>query len=307
MAQGTDILASQYNNIRSNAEQILGTGSGSSGYGQVLTSPIVADGNIITAAQWQSLRNDIISIRLHQDGNIPTITDIVKGTPIRFGPEHPNTQWISILDQAFSNRFNIGIGRSILTAPPNSSTSRTGSWSTQSQCTLTVTFDTSEQARFFFNSGGKIRFTSTRTGGAPTAQNNAWSNILNTVGTYEFTGNTSTAENFYTLTTSYRTVLNRTLTTPYSANFYRIEAKANVNNSTGIARILDFRITWRDAYIDPDILAGRPSDLAVPPGDVVDGTLSIVVEELKAFGNLTPSGSFNISSPIYDITSITAT
>jgi hypothetical protein len=297
MAKGSDILAADYNSIRAQVLQILGSGSGTSGYGQALNSSSVLQGNTITAVQWQALRNDIINVKLHQEGNVPTLAQIVKGTPIEFGESAPNSQWVNILNQAFTDRFDIGIGRSVVSSA--TSQTRTGSWSTQSQCVATTTFSNASESRFFFNSGGKLRFTSSRTGGVNTAQNNAWTNLLSSISTQEFTGNVAQQENFYTLTSSYRTIFVRSSSTPYSANFYRIEAKSNVsNNSTGTATVLDFRITWRDDYVDP----GPPL-----PGDLVDGTLSIAIEELKAVGNLVPSGSLNIVSPTYSITLITAT
>jgi len=286
-----------YNSIRNKAVQILGNGSGTSGYGQLLSSSPVAPGNIITAAQWQDLRNDVINIKLHQEGNVPTLSQVVQGTAIIFGESQPNREFDRILDQSFSARFNIGIGRSIVSSAI--SQSRTGSWSVQSQCVATATFNSADSARFFFNSGGKLRFTSTRTGGTTSAQNNAWTNVLGAAGTQQFTGNPADVENFYSLTDSYKIIYNRSLSTPYSSNFYRIESKSNVsNNSTGTATVLDFRITWRDNYVDP-----FP---AAPPPDLVDGTLTIVIEEFKATGSLIPSGFFTIASPTYSITSITA-
>lgn len=295
-----------YNSIRSKIIQLLGNGSGSSGYGQSVSSLPVSAGNIITAEQWQNLKNDLINIKLHQDGNIPTLSQISQNLVIGFGESQPNREFDRIADEAFVSRFNIGIGRSTVTSAV--SQTRTGSWSFQSQCVATATFSSADEARYFFNSGGKIRFTSTRTGGSSSAQNNAWSNILNSAGTYQFSGNIVELENFYTLTDNYKNVFVQILSTPYSSNFYRIESRSNVpNNSSGTATVVDFRVTWRDDYVDPDILFGRPSDTHVPPGDLVDGTLSIVIEELKAIGSLVPTGTFTISSPSYSITPITAT
>jgi hypothetical protein len=285
-----------YNSIRNKIIQVLGNGSGTSGYGQTVSSSPVVAGNTITAAQWQALRNDLVNIKLHQEGNVPAIAQVIQGAVIGFGESQPNREFDRIVDQTFTTRFNIGIGRSVVSS--GISQSRTGSWSVQSQCVSTVTFSSSDNARFFFNSGGKLRFTSTRTGGVSTAQNNAWTNVLSAAGTQQFSGNISDAENFYKLTDSYRVFYSRSLSTPYSSNFYRIEAKSNVsNNSVGGATVIDFRITWRDDYTDP----GPPA-----PGDLVDGTLTISIEEFKATGSIVPSGSFIIASPSYSITPITA-
>jgi hypothetical protein len=86
------------------------------------------------------------------------------------------------------------------------------------------------------------------------------------------------------------------LSTAYSANFFRLEAKTDVvNNATGTATVLTIRATLADDYVD----LGPPA-----PGDSVDGTLSIDVTELKATGSLLPSGSFNITSPVYSLSVI---
>lgn len=300
MTIGSEINSSDYNLLRSKVVQILGTGSGTSGYGQSIQSSDVVAGNLITAEQWSLLRADIVNIKLHQDGAIPTLPSISRGQPILYSASSPNFGFDTILNSAFNNRFNIGTGRSLVSAGTNQS--RTGSWQTQSQCVATVTFSTASQARYFFNSGGKIRFTSSRSGGSSTSQNNAWSNVLTAAGTQEFSGDISLTYNFYTLTNNYsnNVFYVRTASTPYSANYYEIAAKCNIaNNNVGGATSIDFRITWRDNYFD--LYPSSP-----PPGDQVDGTLSIVVEELKATGSLIPTGSFDITSPSYSITSISA-
>jgi hypothetical protein len=233
---------------------------------------------------------------------------VASGDFIGYGAGYPNTNYDSIAEQAILNRFNIGAGQSVLslasmtgeTAP--GVISRTGSWTTQSQCTLTVTFATANDARYFFNSGGKIRFTSSRTGGVTSAQNTQWTNLLNTTaGTINFGAQTPATVNFYTLTTAYQQWYTVSASSPYAANFYRIEALCNCTDPTnvnGTASVVTFRITWGDSYVDVD---------PTPPGDLVDGTLSLTVEEFKASGSLIPSGSFAITSPSYSISAITAT
>ncbi len=302
------IAATDYNAIRNKIVAILGTGSGQQGYGQPIASSSVFAGNNITKNQWDLLRYDLVNAKVHQDGVLPTIVTVASGDFIGYGAGYPNTNYDSIAEQAILNRFNIGAGRSMLalasmtgeTAP--GVISRTGSWTTQSQCTLTVTFANANDARYFFNSGGKIRFTSSRTGGVTSAQNTAWTNLLSTtVGTVIFGAQTPETVNFYTLTTSYQQWYTVSSSTPYSANFYRIEALCNCTDPTnvnGTASVVTFRITWGDSYVDVD---------PTPPGDLVDGTLSLTVEEFKAAGSLIPSGSFAITSPSYSISAITAT
>ena len=299
----TDIIASDYNAIRSKVLQILGSGSGSSGYGQSIQSSDVAPGNTITAEQWSLLRADIVNIKLHQDGAVPTLPTATRGQPVERSAANPNFGFDTTLTSAFNTRFNIGTGRSIVSS--GISQSRTGAWTVQSQCVATITFASSDQARFFFNSGGEIRFTSSRTGGSSNSQNNAWTNVLTSSGTQAFSGNVALPSHFYKLTNSFNDNVFYTVTasTPYSANFYELAAKCNVaNNNTGTATVVDFRITWRDNYVDP----GPSVPENPPPGDQTDGTLDIQISELKATGALIPTGSFTIISPSYSITSISA-
>lgn len=301
MAIGSTILATDYNNIRNKVISILESGAGTRGYGQTAqSSPVFpADPSyVITAAQWNELRNDIATLRLHQTGQLGPIPTISQNQPIRFGASHPNTAFDSIVDQLINDRFNIGSSRFSITAA--TSADYTSSWSTEASCVLTVTFADANEARYFFNSGGQIRFTSSRTGGSLTSQNNAWTNVLQAAGARSFSGLPTDPVNFYNITNDYVdgefTLVSAT--TPYSANFWQVAVKCDVaDNSAGTATELTFRVIWRDEYVD----IGPPS-----PGDDVDGTLEIIVEEVKATGAAYPTGSFTITSPTYSISSITA-
>ena len=292
------VTAVDYNTIRDKVVSILGTGSSTRGYGQTIQSTAVSEGNTITKAQWDALRYDIINIKLHQDGELPAIATVPTTEPIRFGAGHPNTNYNTLIEQAILNRFNIGGGQSIVT---NKATrTYTSSWGTQAQTELTLTFANADEARYYFNTGGKIRITSTRTGGSATSQNNAWTNLLTSAGTQSFGAAVPVSKNFYTLTNSYDDNVYYQLysSTPYSSNYFELAAKSNVsNNSSGTATVVTIRITLRDDYID----LGAPA-----PGDTVDGTLSVVVDEFKATGTLQPSGAFAITSPTFSLSTITA-
>ncbi len=301
MTIGSDISAVSYNAIQDKAQSILGPGSATRGYGQALNSSDVFTGNTIAKAQWDLLRFDIVNIRLHQDGVLPTIVTVNVGDPIGFGAGSPNNNYDSLIETAIVNRFNIGPGQSV--ASSVASASYSSLWGTQATATLTVTFSNADEARYFFNSGSKIRITSTFSPAVSTAQNNSWATFLNSAGTRSFGADTDPFINFYTLTNSFQTYYQGSLTTPYSANNYRLEARCDVSdNSSGIATIVYLRISLNDSYIDPDSITGNVQ----PPGDEVNGNLQISVEEVKAAGNLLPSGTFTIVSPSYSISSISA-
>ena len=286
MTSGTQILAAQYVTIQDKAQSLMGTGSETRGYGQTVQSADVFTGNAITKAQWDLLRYDIINIRIHQDGQLPNIATIAVGDPIGYGAASPNTNYNTLLETAIANRFRIDASQAVVTT--KASSTYTTAWSNSLTATLTVTFSNSNEARYFFNSGGKIRFTPTLTGGTVTPQYTAWVNILNSIGTRSFGADTDPFVTYYTLTNTFQTYYTSFASSPYSNNSYTLEARSNVvNNNTGTATQVFLRVTLADSYIDPDVASGA----SFPPTDSVNGTLTMTVSELKAAGSLQPSGS----------------
>jgi hypothetical protein len=297
MTTGSNITAAGFVTIQNKAESLLGPGAATRGYNQTLLSSDVFTGNQITRAQWDLLKTDIINILYHQNGELPNIVTVNSGDVIIYGAGHPNTNYDTLLATAEANRFSVAASQSTVTS--KGAATYTSAWSSSAQFTLTVTFGTADQGRYFFNSGGKIRLNTVISGGTGNSQHNAWVNFLNSVGIRSFGANTDPSINYYTLTNSFQTYYQSSLSTPYSANNYRLEARTNVsNNSTGTATILTLRVTLTDAYV--------PTGAAPAPSDQVDGTMTISVEELKAAGTLFPSGSFSITSPVYSLSVITA-
>ena len=295
MASGTQILAAQYVTTQDKAQSLIGTGSETRGYGQTVQSSDVFTGNAITKAQWDALRFDIINIRIHQDGVLPNIATIAVGDPISFGAASPASNYDTLLETAIANRFRIDASQSVVTTI--TSGVYTTPWSSSLTATLTITFANSNDARYFFNSGGKIRFTTNLTGGSGTQQYNAWVNMLNAIGTVSFGADTDVFVNYYTLTNVFQNCFTNFASSPYSNNSYIVAARTNVaNNATGTATQLFLRVTLADNYVD----LGLPA-----PGDSVDGTLTVSVSELKAAGSLQPSGTFSITSPSYSLSAIT--
>ena len=305
MTTGSNITAAGFVTIQNKAESLLGPGADTRGYNQSVVSSDVFTGNQITRAQWDLLKTDIVNILYHQNGELPNIVTVNPGDVIQFGAGHPNSNYNTLLETATSNRFRVAASQSVVAS--KGSASYTGAWNSSAQFTLTVNFSTADQGRYFFNSGGKIRLNTRVSGGTATAQYNAWFNFLNSVGIRSFGADTDPLVNYYTLTNSFKTYYQSSLSTPYSANNYRLEARCNVsNNSTGTATVLTLRATLTDGYIDPGNSLRRPYD--VPNTiDRVDGIITISVEELKAAGILFPSGTFSITGPsAYSLSVITA-
>lgn len=300
-AKGQEIEAVDYNIIRNKINLVMGAGIGQLGYGQTVYSTDVAEDQQITAAQWNLLRYDLFNARVHQDGTSPTIVQATSGSVITFSSANPNNQYNSQADLATANKFNIGIGQ--FTVDAGDSSSRTTSWTSSVSCTCTVTFGSVDQARYFFNSGGKIRFTSSRSGGLSTPQNSAWSSLLTGAGTVEFGADTPSGVGFYSLTNSSQTFFSAGSSGAYAGNVYSISAQSNVaNNVNGGATVILFTASWQDPYTYTGI-----GGTLTP--DTVDGTLTWTVDELRASGVLqngteTP-GVFSIARPSYSITAIT--
>lgn len=292
-----DILASDLNAIRQKIISVLGSGAASYGYGQTIYSSTVSAGQRIEKSQWDAVRYDIVNVFQHQQGTIPAITQVSLTDVITDDAGDALQNYNYHADIARNNRFDVATGEYGITAVDTKTTSST--WSNSASATLTLTFSSAEEARYFFNSGGKIRITSSFAPvSSPTQQSNAWNTFLSNIGSQDFAGNLVAATGFYTLTDSYQEYYQTANSTPYSANYYQLAAKSNVaDNSLGTATEVTIRITLNDAYVDP----GAPA-----PGDLVDGTLTIVAEELKASGILQPTGTaFTVTAPSYVMSAIT--
>ena len=236
MTSGTQILAAQYVTIQDKAQSLLGTGSETRGYGQTVQSADVFTGNAITKAQWDLLRYDIINIRLHQDGTLPNIASISVGDPIGYGAGSPNSNFDSLLETAIANRFRLDTSQAVITA--KGSATYTSPWSTSLSATLTLTFADSNEARYFFNSGGKIRFTTSLTGSTVTPQYTAWVNILNSIGTRSFGADTDPLITYYTLTNTFQT---------YYANF-AFKNSLGFIHFDNFTRVVTFKSVYTNAY-----------------------------------------------------------
>lgn len=328
------ITQAEYNNIRNKVIGVLGTGSGNSGYGQPLNSTAVSLGNKVTINEYANLRFDIINAWVHQFGLTPAPVTVAEGNTIRFSAvDAPVTTYDALATTLVSSRFNVGAGQSAVSVPASSPRSRTWTgvgadfWNSQITCTIGLQWASSNQARFFWNSGGQIRITSTRSGGSlGTTQNTQWTSILSSAATQSFAGNGAT--NWYTLTNGFQTYYTLAGSSPYGSNSYNLQARVTdtANNSSGAAAAGEFRVVFTDNYVDPGIVPGAtafpqgtPSGDGTagggvqtattadfPPDDKVDGTFSIAVSLVYATGVLVPSGfgNFTVTLPTVTIGSI---
>jgi hypothetical protein len=306
------IRSLDYNNIRSKLVNTLGTGSATSGYGQPIVSSAVVDGNPVTINEWSNLRWDIVTARIHQTGSIPSTVVVGDGGTIRYSTvDAPVTTYDTLADTIIADRFALGAGQ-FATNVPSAPSSRNFSWVNSASCTIQFFWSSSNQARWFFNSGGQVRVTASRSGGADRQQNTAWSSLLSSAGTISFGGNNpetgtspATGTNWYRCTNSFQEYYRATSSTPYGSNNYQLQARCVdvAANSTGIAASGEIRAVFTDGYTDPgDYPLDTPNTV-----DGVDGTITVSVDLVFATGIRYPlgTGNFTVTLPTVAISSIT--
>ena len=283
------ITATDYNTLQAGIANLLGTGSGDSGYGQTLTSFTVTPGTTITASLMANLMTDMTKVAGHQ-GTVISLPTITAGNKVLASDS--NTLY-NIQGNLYALRLNIGAGQ--YSTETLSTVTRTTSWGSSAKPTLThtvtITFSDANTARNFFNAGGKILFTASRSGGSVSTQNTDWTNILSAMGTIYFNYNSTTASSgtgtgigWYNLTTTPQQIFlksgngGETGGSKYATNDYKITAVTN----TGLTQIT-FVITFDDFHTSSW-------------SDTVDGNLNSTVSQQR------PTGSY-VSIPYQTVSS----
>jgi len=172
------------NNV-ANVNTVWGVGTGDKGYGQTtlpVLSPVSA-GATVTATQWATMLNRISSAASHQGSSITSIVNPVAGNTIS-----AYAALFTNITTIFNNRLNAAASGSTSTT----NTDRTTSWSTSVTFTQTVTFSSADAARYFFNAGGRITISYSRSGGSVNDQNTAITDLCTACGTLTFTAGTAT-------------------------------------------------------------------------------------------------------------------
>ena len=323
-----------YNDIQTVIENVMGTGSGTRGYGQSVLSSQVTESDVVTVNEYAALRYDIINAYKHINNGTPSDVDAkVLGEKIRYDALPPNAEpvnyWLSVVNSIDATRQTLApSGQRVSVNHTPSPKEFTGAWGASSPvgsnpqlyCRVTCTWTTSESARHFFNAGSSLQFTSSRTGGSTTAQNTSWTTLLSTAGTRVFSGITpgtgttpADGQNYFRLTNVAQVWSQVTASSPYALNEWTIYCKTNdgvTDNSAGTSGSIVFDIYWNDNHfpLGGDAATGTPTQPSLGYGpDTVDGTVSLTVQTVKASGVLEPvgSGNFEVETPTVTITEIT--
>ena len=328
-AVNSKILKTDYNSIRDKLVAVLGNGSGNTGWGQQarIQSTAVGDDSKVTINEWANLRYDVINAYKHIFGSNPTTAVVSEGGTVRytssFTPDTgsldvPQLQYDTWANTITGARFTVAAGESAATGVVSSS--RTTSWISQCTCTIQVYWANANDARYWFNSGGQIRISASRSGGAVSNQNTSWTSLLSSSGTQIFgavlpnpntTPNDGT--NWYRTNSSFQTFYTATASSPYGSNNYQIQARCvdQPSNSSGTAAQLEIRLLFTDGYVDPGVafIAPGPQTATTAdflPDDVVDGTLTVNVSSLYATGIMVPASQlFTVTQPTISVSAVT--
>ena len=283
-ATGDTILDDEYNTFATgagdgsatdsaNVNNLWGTGTGDRGYGQSTTLTSVSAGSNVTATNWANLLNRITSMGNHQGTSLTSMTSPTTGDDIEIiGAISSN---ISALHTARLDAAGNGANEGTFNSDS------TGTWTASAIQEVTVTFDSADEARYYFNAGGYLQIDPAITGYTDDAKARSWDALTQMCGSirFEAQGTTTvggsdsitvteahtssettlaTTIGYYDMTTSYQTIFQRDLTTsgsPYisgGANNVKIEAKSNgtQGSNSDAGTVVTFKISWLDASSD---------------------------------------------------------
>jgi len=291
-----DITAARINNLQSSIELILGTGSGQNGYGQTVTSaPVNSSGDIVEAADLNAIYADILKARVHQVGTgdigiaevIQNLNVVAEDTSFFVddngvtsddpdGVKKGIEDFELLMTQVQADKALLHPSQAALESAITSA--RTSSWNGLIYHEVAVTFASAEAKRFFFNTGGEIRF-SANNSSASTPKGLDWAQLCSQVGTVKFGANSTTSTTGggssignYDLTSSFQNIYQKvgsgTYSAVYAGNIYTIKARTDIDT-----RII-FRIEFNDVVTDNNI------------DNNVDGRLESILQHYRSDGEV---------------------
>ena len=247
---GDTILDDHYNDFATSVNALWGVGTGDNGYGESTTVASVSAGATVTAAQWTTLLARINSMASHQGTSITAISN-----PSAGGTISAFTALSTNITNIDSNVLSVAARQAVANTNRDNTATFTG--------TLTFThkwaWGSANQARYFFNAGGRLSISGSQTGHGNDSKGNQWANLLTEVGTYYVyaqssgksggsgtTHTNNTNYGYYDLTTSYVTVFQQYEDTgPYTANFVQWQLR-----SADAGASVQTSCTWTDAAAD---------------------------------------------------------
>ena len=283
---GDSITASDWDIARNNILLITGSATGSQeGWGQSFSVYNPSAGATISDTNTNDIINAAQDIATYVGASV-TVSDVANAGSIQ---ETDLNTIQSTITNAYNSRFSAS--SSYLSTEAKISSTRTSSWNTTVTHYFTVDFSSDSHAKEFFNAGGKITFSASRSGGASNDQNTDWTNLLSAMGTVKMgytnvtasSGSNTGSRGFYDLTSSFQEIFIKTGSGSYSSNYYQISAKYDSGTAT-----ISYQVTFSDAH------TGRGYF------DTVDGTLQHNVGQERPNSGTLPNGyAVTVATPTY--------
>jgi predicted outer membrane repeat protein len=143
---------------------VWSVGSGSAGYGQTALSTVSAAG-VVTATQWATAINTLNSILTHQSGSGSGISATTAGTTINYLSTLSTNITTSYTNRlTFASNSAAVAGGALSSAWTNATTVSTLTRAFGAR----AAFASADQARYFFNSGGRLKLNCSGTQNAST-------------------------------------------------------------------------------------------------------------------------------------------
>jgi len=254
---GDTILDDHYNDFATSVNAVWGTGTGDSGYGESSTVSAVSAGATITAAQWTTLLARISSAASHQGSTITAIANPSAGNTIA-----AYTALSTNIATITTNRLNLAVAVGYQAAV-NTNRDNTATFTGTLTFTHKWAWGSANQARYFFNAGGRLSISGSQSGHGADSKGNEWATLLTQAGTYYVyaqtagksggsgtpTTNLTTTAGFYDLPanpTAHLSVFKQFEDTgPYTANYVEWQLRTADAGASVEANCL-----WVDAATD---------------------------------------------------------
>ena len=219
---GDKILDDEYNNMLTGStagaygiNHIFGTGNAGYGLGQTELVGVSA-GTLVTAAKWNALFTAMDNVANHTNDTVTSTVARSAGDPIAFISAlqtNLNTLAASVVGGCASATAIADGGEDV-------STIASAVFDTSHIVETTYTFAGGDEARWFFNAGGKLRVKLTNTGANSTDKDTSVGGLITSMGNFDVCSTTSlrsgsgdtqttfaSTTGYYDLGTSYTTLL----------------------------------------------------------------------------------------------------
>jgi len=269
-AQFGTVSASDYNTLvggnptttSNTLNAVWATGGAAAGYGQPALSNLTA-GTTVAASDWANLVSKTSNSASHQGSSITAVTAPTSGGTITYLSAIPSN-----LTTIYSNKLNAATQGSTTA----NGSARATTWASSITFTYTANFANGDAARYFFNSGGQIKFTFSQPTG--TALANSYGTLATACGTLVVSGGSATiastsytpftkvggsgspstyltANGYYQFSTANTTIFSQSTGSPtgYTTSSINLVAKTNGTQGTNSdnGNVLTFYSVWAES------------------------------------------------------------